>query len=76
MRHFLTSASRQHAPLASLAGRWAVGQAVEFPCGADGPLSTLRRLFVVEMGPKVSKGASFKVCCHPASPPLLDLVPV
>lgn len=25
-RHLLTSASRQHAPVSSLAGKWAVGQ--------------------------------------------------
>lgn len=64
------------------AGRHTAGQvskAVEFPCGAGGPPSRPRQLFVVEMGPKASESDSstqLKVCCHPASPPVLALVPV
>lgn len=56
----------------------AASGAVEFPCAAGGPLSRLRQLFVVGMGPEVSKGARplLKVCCHPASLPVLALVPV
>lgn len=59
--------------------RTAASRAVEFPCGAGGPPSRPRWLFVVKMDPRASESATppqLKVCCHPASPPMLALVPV
>lgn len=53
----------------------AASRALEFPCAAGGPLSRLRQLFVVEIGPKGARPL-LKVRCHPASPPVLALVHV
>jgi len=59
--------------------RTAASRAAGFPCGAGGPPSRPRWFFVAEMCPKASESAGppqLRVCCHPASPLVLALVPV